>query len=308
MGKIGLKNRYEIIALLQWYKSAGVDIAINETAANQFSKQVDSSSNLDSSPDHGQKIAFGRVKTDIKSTTTNLAKNLAKNLAPPHAPLAPPHAPLASPHTQNVSTSKFEHIGNGNPKEAIEKAQGAKSLAEIKLLLEKFDGCALKERASQLVFGIGNPKAKIMFIGKAPGREEDMTGTPFAGKVGELLDKMLGAISIKRDEVFLSYIVPWRPPGNRDLAPQEIALCLPFLQRQVELVAPDYLITFGDVATRSLLGKKASVLNLGGQWNEINVGKHKCKLLATLPPDFLLKQPAQKRIAWRDLCCLRDAL
>jgi len=271
MDRIDVQQTDEIIELLQWYKSAGVDICLNEICENRF---------LNNSEFNDLKETPGLLPAASKTPTASAAPTAAT----------------------------LEPIANDAPKNAEALAQGAKTLQELKALLENFDGCALKERASQLVFGSGNPKAKIMIIGKAPSNDEDVLGTPFAGKVGILLDAMLISISLEREDVFLSNIVPWRPPGNRDPAPQEICACLPFLNRQIELVEPKFIIAMGDVATKALMGNDLSVLKLDGEINDIKVGQHKSKIIATLHPQFLLQQPAQKSRAWRDLCNLQRAL
>ena len=301
MNKTATYQWDELIALLQWYKSAGVDICLNETCNNHFLERP-------------APIALGkeigilqnpteRKNLSITSPITNNSLTMDANVAPTSNPLT--SVPdLSSPKT-TATTNPSTLDGQ---QKAQELAKSANSLEELQTFLENFDGCALKERASQLVFASGSAKAKIMFVGKAPGNDEDMLGTPFAGKAGALLDAMLDSISLKRSEVFLSNMVPWRPPGNRDPAPQEISTCLPFLIRQIELVEPDFIIAMGNAVTKALMGKEKNVLKLDGKPEDIKVGTHKSKIIATLHPQFLLRQPAQKRRAWRDLCNLRQAL
>ena len=136
---------------------------------------------------------------------------------------------------------------------AREAARTAPSLEELRALLENFDGCALKHTATRLVFADGNPQARIMFVGEAPGRDEDIEGLPFVGRSGKLLDLMIGAIGLDRTNAYIANVIPWRPPGNRTPTPQETQICLPFIQRQIELVNPDVLVTLGNPSTQTLL-------------------------------------------------------
>ena len=136
---------------------------------------------------------------------------------------------------------------------AREAARTAPSLDALRALLENFDGCALKSTATRLVFADGNPQARIMFVGEAPGRDEDIEGLPFVGRSGKLLDRMIAAIGLDRSKAYIANVIPWRPPGNRTPTPQETQICLPFIQRQIELVNPDVLVTLGNPSTQTLL-------------------------------------------------------
>jgi len=192
-------------------------------------------------------------------------------------------------------------------------ARSAPSLEVLRAMLEGFEGCALKSTASRLVFADGRPGARIMIVGEAPGRDEDEIGRPFVGRAGQLLDKMLRAIGIDREGVYIANIVPWRPPGNRTPTPQEIAICLPFIQRQIALAAPDILVTMGAPATQNLLSQREGILRLRGRWFDYAVEapdgtKRTIPALATLHPAYLLRQPGQKSLAWRDLRALRTRL
>jgi DNA polymerase len=171
-----------------------------------------------------------------------------------------------------------------------------------------YDGCGLKARATQLCFADGNPEAAIMLVGEAPGSEEDQQGKPFVGRAGQLLDRMLKAIGLDRTKVFIVNTVPWRPPGNREPTPDEMALCRPFLERQVELVAPRLMVTLGNVPTKSLFGTTTGIMRMRGQWKDLTLGTHAVPTLATLHPAYLLRQPAQKGLAWRDMLALRERI
>src|SRR5205823_4389986 len=149
---------------------------------------------------------------------------------------------------------------------AREAARTAPTLAALRGLLEKFDGCALKHTATRLVFADGNPRSRVMFVGEAPGREEDLQGLPFVGRAGKLLDRMLAAIGLDRSSAYIANIVPWRPPGNRTPTPQECATCLPFTLRQIELVDPDILVCLGAPSMQTLLNVKEGILKTRGRW------------------------------------------
>jgi uracil-DNA glycosylase len=192
-------------------------------------------------------------------------------------------------------------------------AKSAPDLETLEKLLGDFDGCALKAMASRLVFADGNPQARVMIVGEAPGRDEDEIGRPFVGRAGRLLDKMLGAIGLDRTQVYIANVVPWRPPGNRTPTPQEIEICLPFIRRQIALANPDILVTMGAPATQNLLGQREGILRLRGRWFEYQIGTDghpagKIPAIAMLHPAYLLRQPGQKALVWRDLRALRDRL
>jgi DNA polymerase len=191
---------------------------------------------------------------------------------------------------------------------AREAAASAKTLDELRALLENFRGCALHATATRLVFADGNPEGRVMFVGEAPGYEEDMTGRPFVGRSGKLLDLMLAAIGLDRNAVYIANVVPWRPPGNRTPTPQETAICLPFIRRQIELADPDILVCMGQPATQTLLGTREGITRTRGRWFTFATGSRDIRALATLHPAYLLRQPLQKRLAWRDFLAIKKAL
>lgn len=193
-----------------------------------------------------------------------------------------------------------------DPSEARALAAGAQSLDELRAILDGYDGCGLKFRATQLVFADGNPEAEIMLIGEAPGGDEDRIGRPFVGRSGQLLDRMLAAIGLDRTKVYIANTVPWRPPGNRNPSPEEMALCLPFLNRQVELVAPKIVVSLGGPATKTVFSTDLGILKMRGKWGEVSIGNHRATGLATLHPAYLLRTPAAKQQAWRDMLSLRQ--
>src|SRR3954467_5927746 len=191
---------------------------------------------------------------------------------------------------------------------AREAARTAPSLEALRALLEQFEGCALKSTATRLVFADGNPQARLMFVGEAPGREEDLEGLPFVGRSGKLLDLMIKAIGLDRTTSYIANIIPWRPPGNRTPTPQESQICLPFILRQIELVDPDVLVCMGNPSTQTLLGVKDGIKRTRGRWFNFHTGTREIRAIATFHPAYLLRSPLEKRFAWRDLLAIKKAL
>ena len=183
-------------------------------------------------------------------------------------------------------------------------AAAAGSLPELKAALAAFEGCELKKGARSLVFADGVPGARVMIIGEAPGRDEDREGRPFVGRAGQLLDRMLAAIGLSRDEsVYITNVLPWRPPQNRDPLPDEIAMMKPFLERHVALAAPEFLVLMGNISCDAVLGKRG-ILRLRGHWSEA-MGR---PVLPMTHPAYLLRSPEAKREAWADLLSLKARL
>ena len=191
---------------------------------------------------------------------------------------------------------------------ARQAATGAASLEELRAILERFEGCALRMTATQLVFADGNPQARVMFVGEAPGRDEDIEGLPFVGRSGKLLDRMMAAIGLDRGSAYIANIVPWRPPGNRTPTPQESAICLPFIRRQIELADPDLLVCMGQPATQALIGTKEGITRTRGRLFAYHTGTREIRAIPTFHPAYLLRSPLQKRLAWRDFLAIKRAL
>ena len=162
--------------------------------------------------------------------------------------------------------------------------------------------------AKQLVFADGNPQARLMFVGEAPGREEDLEGLPFVGRSGQLLNRMLAAIGYDRTSAYIANIIPWRPPGNRTPTPQESAICLPFIQRQIELANPDVMVCLGGPSMQTLLGVKDGIRKTRGRWFAYQTGTREIRAMPTFHPAYLLRSPLEKRHAWRDFLAIKKAL
>jgi len=187
-------------------------------------------------------------------------------------------------------------------KNARDLCAQASNLLELAANVEKFDGCALKFNANKTVFGEGNEQAKIMLVGEAPGKEEDYEGRPFVGRSGHLLDKMLEAIGIKRQDIYITNVLMWRPPGNRTPTSAEIAVCLPFLKRKIELIKPDIIVALGAPAANALLDAEETISKIRGKWQNYALAAGKTiPLLPTFHPAYLLRNPAQKAKSWIDM-------
>ena len=243
---------------------------------------------------------------------------------PPPAPAAvPPRpapirtaAPAPSAAARTVSAADLDRRGATAPSPAPEAAvmaardaaRTATSLDDLRAILSRFEGCALRNTATQVVFARGNPAARVMFVGEAPGYEEDKSGLPFVGRSGQLLDRMLAAIGLDESSAYIANIVPWRPPGNRTPTPQESAICLPFILRQIELADPDVLVCLGGPSAQTLLGIRDGITKSRGRWYPFHTGTREIRAIATYHPAFLLRSPLQKRLAWRDFQAIKKAL
>ena len=221
-------------------------------------------------------------------------------------PAPPPPPPRAAPV---VVVAAPVAAPDAAARTAAELAGQAQSLDELRAAMDRFDGCALRKTATQLVFSDGAPGAAVMIVGEAPGGDEDRIGRPFVGRAGQLLDRMLAAIGLDRTKVYIANVVPWRPPGNRTPTPQETAICLPFIRRQIELCAPRILVTMGNPSTQTLLGVKDGITRIRGAWRTYEIAPGvTVPALPTLHPAYLLRSPAAKRASWLDLRALKRAL
>ena len=184
---------------------------------------------------------------------------------------------------------------------ATQAARACNTIAELEAAIKAFDGCALKATATNTVIARGNPQAKLMIVGEAPGRDEDAQGLPFVGESGQLLDKMLKAIGRDESNVYISNLLFWRPPGNRDPSAEEIVACRPFIERLIELVNPKVLVCTGKFSTGTLLGTTQGITRVRGRWHDYKRGDIAVPAMPMLHPAYLLRQPGVKREAWRDM-------
>ncbi|MDR1694596.1 MAG: uracil-DNA glycosylase [Lactobacillaceae bacterium] len=239
------------------------------------------------------------IESGVDETVGDIPFSLEKKAVEPQA-----GAPVTASSRQ--ATTNLAQATIAARQSSRETAEKARNLDELKELVKSFDGCSLKLTATNTVFGYGSEKAKIMFIGEAPGADEDRIGKPFVGRSGQLLDKMLAAIGIKREDCFISNVLPWRPPGNRTPTDSEKAVCLPFLKKQIELVSPEYIFILGGSAANSLFDNMEPISKLRGRWLEYKTENGKIiKVLASFHPAYLLRNAGQKAKAWSDFLRLK---
>lgn len=193
---------------------------------------------------------------------------------------------------------------------AMASAAAATSLVELRAAVEAFDGCSLKATAKSTVFADGNPEGRLMVIGEAPGGDEDRQGLPFVGVSGKLLDLMLESIGLTRETFYITNIIPWRPPGNRKPTPEEVALCVPFIERHIALVKPEVILMVGGLSAKTLLNRTEGITRLRGRWESVATPglDNPIPAMATFHPAYLLRSPQQKRFAWRDLLAVKEKL
>ncbi len=284
--------------LLAWYQALGADEALQDIPIDWLARG-----------DVGPGQGFAAQSSGAPSTE-NGAREPDQPVARPEAggvraPTrgGPPPQPAVAPARQFHAAAPDESVAV-----AREAARSAPTIEALGEALAKFDGCALKATAKNLCFYRGAAKARLMLIGEAPGREEDLEGRPFVGRAGKLLDKMLAGIGMTEADCHITNTVYWRPPGNRTPSPIEAQSCRPFLERQIELVDPDIIVALGGAAAKNLLGAEEGIMRLRGKWREIDFGGRTRRVMATLHPAYLLRTPAQKRLAWRDMLAIAAAL
>lgn len=276
--------------VLDFYLLAGVDESIGETPWNRYREDgAERRSNCASAPKHAKRAGPSPQRSSARSTPRPIA---ARTPAPPGAGTGAETATDAPVRT------------------AVGLAAASATLDELRGALESFEDCALKQTATNLVFGDGGPDARVVLIGEAPGAEEDRQGIPFVGQSGQLLNRMLASIGLARAQVFISNTVFWRPPGNRSPTTAEIAACLPFVERIVELVDPELLVALGGAAAKSVLGINESVGQLRRRWLSFSTPRlaRPVPTKVTFHPAYLLRSPGQKRVAWHDMLEIKRKL
>jgi DNA polymerase len=269
------------LALLRWYIEMGADEAIGDAPVDRLAPAARPAA----APPVGPRPAILPTCRDAK-------------------PAAGAHAIAATPPAAFVEA----------PGEAAQSARlitaGVETLAALEAAIRAFDGCSLKQTATNTVIADGNPAAPVMIVGEAPGADEDRIGRPFVGRAGQLLDRMLAAIGLGRNGVLITNAIYWRPPGNRTPSADEIAVCLPFVLRHIALVRPKVLVLAGGTAARALLPPGPGITRLRGRWFDLAIPglDHPLPTLPMFHPSFLLRAPERKREAWRDLLALRARL
>ncbi len=272
-------------ALLRWYGEMGVDASVGASPCD-----------LTALPDTRAPASQPTGRPQPSATQ-----------AEPARPQPPRETPRPAP---TRATAPLPLGGDAAIVDARTVADRAANLMQLRELLQRFDGCALKHTATNLVFADGNPDARIMLVGEAPGADEDRQGLPFVGRSGRLLDRMLAGIGLVRQGVYITNILPWRAPGNRQPTAGEIAVCLPFLERHIVLKAPSLLILCGGTSAKSVLGTTEGITRLRGRWRDHPVPGLATPVptMAIYHPAYLLRQPAMKRDAWRDLLRIKERL
>jgi uracil-DNA glycosylase family 4 len=270
---------------LRWYLEAGVDEAIGTGPVDRFS--------------------LPEPKPKVQPKQQPAARPGPARFAEPE-PSFFARDP-AAPKPTSASTGVLEPA-DVTAASARELAQSCRTLAELNAAIEGFEGCPLKKTAMTTVFADGDPGAGLMFIGEAPGAEEDRRGLPFVGRAGMLLDKMLAAIGRDRKSAYISNILPWRPPGNRTPTPNETTICLPFIRRHIELARPKVIVFLGGTSAGTLLDRREGITKLRGRWFSYETGDSAIPAMPTYHPAYLLRQPALKQFAWRDLLEIRKRL
>jgi len=272
------EQEQEALAALRWLVEAGADEALADEAVDRY------------------------AVPPVQARQAALASQAPVPMREERPPLVSP--PVWSPPATPPAA----------PQELLEDARRlaaeAHSLQELHANIAAFEGCSLKKSATNTVIFRGNPDSKIMLIGEAPGRDEDLQGKPFVGAAGRLLDSMLSWAGLPPTEVFITNLLFWRPPGNRTPEAREIALCLPFIERQIALLQPEYLLLIGNVSTKTLLARQEGITRLRGRWFPYHQPELKAPVpaMVMLHPAYLLRQPVQKRHAWRDMLAFQETV
>ncbi len=274
------REMLDMESLLRFYAEAGIDVPLSEMPIDRF--------------------AASKSPAAVKARKQGFAQPQQ-----PEPPRQDPARTTPAPSGKRVQAA-VELPDSAQIALAREAASQAATLEELRERLAAFDGCNLKFTAKNLCFADGDPSSDIMFIGEAPGRDEDLEGLPFVGKSGQLLNRMIEAIGLKREEVYIANTIPWRPPGNRAPTPLETELCRPFIERQIELAAPKVLVALGGPAGKALTGASEGILRLRGNWKIHRTPTDmEIPVMPTLHPAYLLRTPAQKRFAWRDFLAVK---
>nr|WP_272906758.1 uracil-DNA glycosylase [Pseudochrobactrum asaccharolyticum] len=275
--------------MIRFYAESGVDSALNDAPVDRFAEAA----------------ALAAAQPKRAAQPDNTIRNNAAASAG-NAQQAP-RQNLTSPASQQQRAQQAPAPAQASiaPEVLLEEARklagSADSLNMLQQAMAGFDGCRLKFTAKNICFADGSANADLMVIGDTPGRDDDLEGIPFSGPAGHMLERILAAINLKRDQVYLANTLPWRPPGNRPATPLELDLCRPFLDRQIELVAPKVIVALGDPAAKALTGSREPIYKLRGNWHSLTTaGAQTVAIMPSLHPDYLLRTPAQKRFAWED--------
>lgn len=275
MASISGNERPDLRDLLAFYAAAGVDEALADDPIDRFAEHS------------------ARQAAPAAEAPRAMQGDAGRGAAPtrPDKATPPPPRPAITAAVPDEAQAAL----------AREAASKAASLDELRQILESFDGCNLKATAKSMVFADGSPDADLMLVGEAPGRDEDLEGLPFVGRSGQLLDRILAAIGIDRSSAYIANVIPWRPPGNRTPTPHETEICRPFIERQIALAKPKVLVSLGGPSAQLLTGSVDGILRLRGGWKSHTTADGTViPVMPTLHPAYLLRNPAHKKLAWRD--------
>jgi uracil-DNA glycosylase family 4 len=296
----------ELEALLDFYLASGIDCLLEAEPVDRFAETA--------------RLAERRLADQAVQSPARPVQGAGPSAPQPQRfpmPGADPGFPQVTAAAPAAQQRSGEAVGGGASavlpnasavESARDTARNVSTLDELRACLEGFDGCNLRLTAKNLVFADGNPKARVMFVGEAPGRDEDLQGKPFVGRSGQLLDRMLKAIGLDRSDAYIANVVPWRPPGNRTPTPQETEICKPFILRQIELVNPDILVFLGSASAKTLLGTQEGIRKLRGRWMTFSTGSAEIACVATYHPAYLLRSPLEKRQSWQDFLSIKQKL
>jgi DNA polymerase len=296
------RDQQILAALLDWTLAMGAESAVAAEAIDWLGEGR--------GPPGGD-FDWGQVKAETALAPQAGGVAPRTTSATAERSLRPPQVARANP-PQGTSSAGVRKFASAAPDVATgaarAAARNAATLEDLERALKAFEGCGLKATAKSLCFYRGAAQAPLAIIGEAPGREEDIEGRPFVGRAGQLLDRILAAIGWNEDDVHITNIVYWRPPGNRPPTPQETEVCRPFLERQIELVAPRAVLLLGGAAAKQIFRRDEGILNARGRWQTVEFGALSVPTMATLHPAYLLRTPIAKKQAWLDLLRVAEAL
>ncbi len=280
-------DRRLLIEQLAWQDAMGIDEILLDDATDDTA------------------VTLGALAPAAVAAPSDLAPS---DLARPDGASAAKGAPMQEEPSGSVPSSHAP-APSRRPAAPPPELAGIDSLEALRTTLEAFEGCALKHTASNMIFADGNPAAKLMVIGEVPGRDEDRVGLPLVGAAGQLFDRMLASIGLSRADAYVTTLIPWRPPGNRTPTDEEMDTLMPWLCRHIQLADPDRILLLGGAPAKSLLGQAGGILKLRGRWHDLDTGDGVARrAMATLHPAYLLRSPAQKRLAYADLLALAAEL
>ena len=282
-----LSDRKTLIAQLAWQEAVGIDEVLLDDRADDQALSISDLISADTPSRQADRHAPSGSPQAALSATAPATPEPAPASAPSFAPLSAPAVDVAVPPDLAAISS----------------------LDDLRAALTNYDDCALKNTASNMIFADGNPAARLMVIGEVPGRDEDRVGLPLVGSAGQLFDRMLASIGLSRADIYVTTLIPWRPPGNRTPTDEEMALLMPWLLRHIQLVNPARLLLLGGAPAKALLPQAGGILKLRGRWHDVDIGDGIARpMMATLHPSYLIRSPAQKRLAYADLLALADKL